>query len=90
MSALHPIATAKADMPQMFMSALLRKRTCAVQLRMSALGPKADINDMPGCAGTAASATFCLCSADPTMYLVLSPILSKPQNEVCDITRLRG
>ena len=32
MSALHLIATAKADMSQMVTSALRRKRTCAVNL----------------------------------------------------------
>ena len=37
MSALHLIATAKADMSQMVTSALRRKRTCAVQLVTSAL-----------------------------------------------------
>jgi hypothetical protein len=40
MSALPPIATAKADMPKWSCLLYPRKRTCAVQLEMSALGQK--------------------------------------------------
>jgi len=38
MSALHPIATAKAKFRKKSCLLYPRKRTCAVQLRMSALG----------------------------------------------------
>src|SRR5262245_13291932 len=40
MSALPPIATAKADMPQTACPLYPQERTCAVQLGMSALGHK--------------------------------------------------
>src|SRR5262245_19602999 len=40
MSALHPIATTKADMCQSSCLLYPRKRTCAAQNRMSALGQK--------------------------------------------------
>src|SRR5262245_7925373 len=40
MSALHPIATAKADIGKPSGLLYPRKRTCAVQLVMSALGQK--------------------------------------------------
>src|SRR5262245_33059609 len=40
MSALPPIATAKADIGKLSCPLYPRKRTCAVQLRMSALGQK--------------------------------------------------
>jgi hypothetical protein len=40
MSALYPIATAKADMPQWSCPLYPKKQTCAVQLGMSALGQK--------------------------------------------------
>src|SRR5262249_14277969 len=40
MSALHPIATAKADSRKGSCPLYTRKRTCAVQLEMSALGQK--------------------------------------------------
>jgi hypothetical protein len=40
MSALHPIATAKADFRTRSCLLYPRKRTCAVQLGMSALGQK--------------------------------------------------
>jgi hypothetical protein len=40
MSALPPIATAKADMPQWSCLLYPRKRTCAAQTVMSALGQK--------------------------------------------------
>src|SRR5262249_21613899 len=40
MSALHPIATAKADIGKPACLLYPRKRTCAVELGMSALGQK--------------------------------------------------
>src|SRR5262245_33613443 len=40
MSALAPIATAKSDFRKRSCPLYLRERTCAVQLRMSALGQK--------------------------------------------------
>ena len=40
MSALHPIATAKADMAIAACLLYPKERTCAVQLEMSALGQK--------------------------------------------------
>src|SRR5262245_27732565 len=43
MSALPPIATAKADMPQMVMSALLPKADMCGALVHVCFGPKADI-----------------------------------------------
>jgi hypothetical protein len=43
MSALHPIATAKADMPQMVMSALPSKADVCGANRHVCFGPKADI-----------------------------------------------
>jgi hypothetical protein len=43
MSALHPIATAKADMPQMVMSALHLKADMCSAVAHVGFGPKADI-----------------------------------------------
>jgi hypothetical protein len=43
MSALHPIATAKADMPQMIMSALPPKADMCGALADVRFGPKADM-----------------------------------------------
>src|SRR5262249_28135788 len=43
MSALPPIATAKADFPQKSCLLYPQERTCAVHQPMSALGPKADM-----------------------------------------------
>jgi len=47
MSALHPIATAKADMPQMVMSALPLKADMCSANRHVCFGPKADILTLP-------------------------------------------
>jgi len=44
MSALPPIATAKADMPQMIMSALPPKADMCSANRHVCFGPKADID----------------------------------------------
>jgi hypothetical protein len=48
MTALLPIATAKADICASSCPLYLRKRTCAVQLRMSALGQYCRVFYPPG------------------------------------------
>jgi hypothetical protein len=46
MSALRPVATAKADMPQMIMSALPPKADTCVATRDVRFGPIADIHEI--------------------------------------------
>jgi len=49
MSALHPIATAKADMCQVSCLLYPRKRTCATQKQMSAKGQKRTLSVVLQC-----------------------------------------
>jgi hypothetical protein len=69
MSALAPTATAKADIRKRPCPLYPRKRTCAVQLRMSALGQKRTViqfkKTAPSTANSAASLPhdYCACCA---------------------------